>query len=136
MITLIEYLIAIREYAKEIHYHAHGESFYGIHLLMDRVADGIYETIDKIKEVYYLGDIQDPPLASEILKVAAAYIPEVTSSNEQNIRNLGDLIARTMDHINNDHSLDPSLQDRASNAILDAISEDLKLKRGLLWKNI
>lgn len=136
MITLIEYLIAIREYAKEIHYHAHGESFYGIHLLMDRVADGLYDTIDKIKEVYYLGDITDSPKASELLKVAAAYIPEVTSSNEQNIRNLGDLIAKTLDHIENEYSLDPALQNRATNAILDAISEDLKLKRGLIWKNV
>ena len=133
MITLIEYLIAIREYAKEIHYHAHGESFYGIHLLMDRVADGLYDTIDKIKEVYYMGDITDPPLASEMLKVAAAYIPEVTSSNEQNLRNLGDLIAKTLDHIG---GMDPSLQNRATNAILDGLAEDLQLKRGLLWKNL
>ena len=133
MITLIEYLIAIREYAKEIHYHAHGESFYGIHLLMDRVADGLYDTIDKIKEVYYMGDITDPPLASEMLKVAAAYIPEVTSSNEQNLRNLDKIIAEALDHIG---GMDASLQNRATNAILDGLAEDLQLKRGLIWKNL
>ena len=131
MITLIEYLTAIREYAKEIHYHAHGDGFYGIHLLMDRVADGIYETIDKIKEVCYLGEINDPPRSSEILKVAAAYIPDITEENADNIGRLSDLVARTLDHI---QGLKVYQDSPAKSAVLDAIAEDLQLKRGLLWR--
>ena len=129
MITLIEYLTAIREYAKDIHYHAHGESFYGIHLLMDRVSDGIYDTIDRIKEVCYLGDINEVPQSKEILKVAIAYIPDITDDNKDNIGRLSDLIARTLDHIVTLKGDSP-----AKDAILDSIAENLQLNRGLLWR--
>ena len=130
MITLIEYLTAIREFAKDIHYHAKGEAFYGIHLLMDRVADGIYETIDQIKEVCYLGDINEVPQSRDLLKVAAAYIPEVSESNEENIGKLEELIAKALGHVETIET-----NSRASNAILDGIAQDLQLKRGLLWRN-
>ena len=130
MITLIERLIAIREFAKEIHYNAHGESFYGIHLLMDRVADGIYDAIDTIKEVCYLGEITQPPKASEILKVAAAYIPELADDNKDNIASLENLIAQALDDVKSLKGDSP-----AKDAILDSIAQDLQLKRGLLWRS-
>jgi DNA-binding ferritin-like protein len=133
MITIIEYLTAIREYAKEIHYRTHGKEFYGIHLLMDRVADGIYDTIDQIKEVYYLGSSNEPPLTSEILKNAADRIPGVTSSTEQNLKNLLELIEITVAHA---QTLNQQLQTRATNALLDSISENLQLKQGLIWKSL
>lgn len=129
MITLIEYLTAIREYAKDIHYHANGDGFYGIHLLMDRVADGIYDTIDTIKEVCYLGEIQEVPQSKEIMKVAIAYIPDITEYNKDNIGRLSDLIARTLDHIATLKS-----DNQSKNAILDSLAQDLTLKRGLLWR--
>ena len=130
MITLIEYLTAVREFAKDIHYHAHGESFYGIHLLMDRVADNIIKYIDELKEVCYLGEIQEVPPSLEILKVATAYIPQVTDDNKQNIALLEDLIAKTLDHIAEIKNGTP-----ARDSLLDAIAQDLQLKRGLLWRN-
>ena len=132
MITLIEYLTAIREYAKDIHYNAHGEAFYGIHLLMDRIADGIYDKIDAIKETYYLGNIQQPPKSADILKVTMAYIPEVTASNDTNLRNLDALIAKTLDHI----KLNFQNEERATNTLLDDIAQDLTLKRGLIWRSL
>ena len=130
MITLIEYLTAVREFAKDIHYHAHGESFYGIHLLMDRVADGIYDKIDELKEVCYLGNINEVPQSKEIMKVAVAYIPDIVDSNSDNIARLEDLIARTLDHIQEIKNGTP-----ARDSLLDAIAQDLQLKRGLLWRN-
>lgn len=131
MITLIEYLTAIREYAKDIHYTAEGESFYGIHLLMDRVADGIYDTIDTIKEVCYLGGGNNPPKSAEILRVASAYIPPVTSSTTDNLRQLEDLIHKTIEQIQMVHT-----ENRAVNSILDGLAQDLMLKKGLILKTI
>ena len=130
MITLIEYLTAVREFAKDIHYHAHGESFYAIHLLMDRVADGLYDKIDELKEVCYLGNINEVPQSKDILKVAVAYMPDIVDSNSDNIERLEDLIARTLDHIKEIKNGEP-----ASDSLLDSIAQDLQLKRGLLWRN-
>lgn len=130
MITLIEYLTAVREFAKDIHYHAHGESFYGIHLLMDRVADNIYTYIDQLKEVCYLGDINEVPQSKDIMKVAIAYMPDIVESNSDNIARLANLIAKTLDHIAEIKNGTP-----ARDSLLDAIAQDLQLKRGLLWRS-
>lgn len=129
MITLIELLEAIKNYAKDIHYHAHGESFYGIHLLMDRVYDGLDDKIDQIKEVCYLGAIEEVPPSKDIIRVAAAYIPDITEDNKANIGRLSDLIARTLDEIARLKG-----DSAAKDAVLDAVAEDIQLKRGLLWR--
>ena len=129
MITLIERLEAIKNYAKDIHYHAHGDSFYGIHLLMDRVSDGIDEQIDTIKEVCYLGAIQEVPSSADILKVASAYIPEITDDNKENIGRLSDLIAQTLDDVERLKGTSP-----AQDSVLDTVAQSLQLKRGLLWR--
>jgi len=131
MITLIEYLTAIREFAKDIHYAAHGHSFYGIHLLMDRVADGIYDKIDEIKEIYYLGNISTVPSSAEILKQAIQYIPAIDIYDTQaDIGKLSDLIAATLDHIKTIKDGTPAID-----SLLDSIAQDLQLKRGLLWRS-
>ena len=54
MEQLLVYLTAIASLAKDLHYNMYGSNFYGNHLLMDRVYDGIYDFIDEIKENYYM----------------------------------------------------------------------------------
>lgn len=129
MITLIEHIVAIRNYAKDIHYHAHGDSFYGIHLLMDRVAENLDKYEDDLKEVCYLGEIQEVPSSADILKVAAAYIPEITDDNKENIGRLSDLISTALDDIVRLKGNSP-----AQDSLLDGLAQDLQLKRGLLWR--
>mgnify|MGYP003295702067 CR=1 FL=1 len=63
--SIIKQIIAIREFAKDIHYTCHGDSFYAKHLLADRVYNDLEPYIDQLKESCLLGE-QQKPLASLI----------------------------------------------------------------------
>lgn len=73
--SLIFHLLAIANYAKDIHYNCVGANFYGNHLFADRFIENIYEYIDQIKEVCLLGHQIKPKKSSEYLKEAAQIIP-------------------------------------------------------------
>jgi len=130
MITLIEYLEAIRQFAKDIHYRAYGEGFYGIHLLMDRVADGLSDKIDAIKEVCYMGAGQPTPTSKEILRVAIAYIPDYKPETKDNLWQLCELIQKGLDHASS--LVSDESTDVADANLIGGIAEDLKLKLGLV----
>lgn len=53
---LICYLVAIQNFTKDIHYSCKGDAFYGKHLLVDRIYDGLDDFIDGIKETCLLGN--------------------------------------------------------------------------------
>lgn len=126
MLQILAKLTAIKGFAKDIHYTAEGESFYGIHLLMDRVVDGLDDFIDSINEVVYMEKGVEPPASREVLKYATAYIP-VVSDNKGSLSLLDKLIIETIDEINS-----YGTEDRAENSLLDSISQDLRLKHGLV----
>lgn len=73
--NLICYLLAIANYAKDIHYNCGGASFYGQHLLADRFTDNLYDYIDQLKEICLLGHGIKPLLSSEYLRRGADLIP-------------------------------------------------------------
>lgn len=73
--SLISYLLAITNYAKDIHYNCSGANFYGNHLFADRFTENIYEYIDLLKEVCLLGHNYKPLHSSEYLKMAANLVP-------------------------------------------------------------
>ncbi len=73
--NLIIHLLAIANYAKDIHYNCSGPNFYGDHLFADRFIDDIYEYIDQIKEICLLGHNLKPKHSSEYLKMAADIVP-------------------------------------------------------------
>lgn len=125
MLDVLARLTAIKYYAKDIHYNAKGESFYAVHLLMDRVVDGLDDFIDSINEVCYLGAGDVPPSSKEVLRLANAVIPIIT--DEDNLERLIGLIRATLLELGNIRDTD-----RADNALLDNISQDLKLKLGLI----
>ena len=127
MLQILAKLTAIKGFAKDIHYTATGESFYGIHLLMDRVVDGLDDFIESINEVVYMGRDEEPPASREILKYATAYIPVVGEDNKASLSLLNNLITQTIDEINNYET-----DDRAANSLLDSIAQDLRLKHGLV----
>lgn len=74
--NLICYLLAIANYAKDIHYNCGGASFYGQHLLADRFVDNLYDYIDQLKEICLLGHDIKPLSSKEYLKDAADLIPQ------------------------------------------------------------
>ena len=74
--NLICYLLAIANYAKDIHYNCGGASFYGQHLLADRFVDNLYDYIDQLKEICLLGHGIKPLSSKEYLKDAADLIPQ------------------------------------------------------------
>lgn len=74
--NLICYLLAIANYAKDIHYNCGGASFYGQHLLADRFVDNLYDYIDQLKEICLLGHGIKPLSSRKYLKDAADLIPQ------------------------------------------------------------
>lgn len=46
---LICYLIALQNFAKDIHYSCYGEAFYGKHLFADRLQEDLYDYVDQIR---------------------------------------------------------------------------------------
>lgn len=130
MLDILVRLVAIKNFAKDIHYTANGDSFYGIHLLMDRIADGLDDFSDTIKEVVFLGNNNLPPASKDILKYSLAYIPEVLSTKE-NLLALRILIGETI------AALDKIMSDdRAINSIADSLTQDLNLKIGLINRTL
>ena len=129
-------LTVIKNLAKDIHYNAHGEAFYGIHLLMDRVAEGLDQYVDDIKENVFLGRGQLPPTSKEIFKLAEAYIPDIHPGDnkemlsellhfiEGTLENIYELVMNTTELMNGDI------------ALFDDISKDLRKKQGLIRRSI
>ena len=129
-------LTVIKNLAKDIHYNAHGREFYGIHLLMDRVADGLDQFIDDIKENIYLGRGQFPPASKEIFKVAEAMLPEkLPYDTVAQLGILADFISGTLENIFELVSNTKILLN-GDIALFDDISKDLHKKLGLINNTI
>lgn len=129
MLETLSRLVAIRETAKDIHYSANGDSFYGIHLLMDRVADDIDSQIDSIKEVCYLGSNALPPKSQEILSKAMDFIPN-SENWKANLVVLQQLLVDTIS------GMEKLLPDIADANLIGGIAESLKLKLGLISRTV
>lgn len=83
--NLIVFLLAIVNYAKDIHYNCSGEAFYGKHLFADRFTDDLYKYIDQIKEVCLLGHNLKPLHSSEYLQMASVEVPQGADFNNMRI---------------------------------------------------
>lgn len=129
-------LTVIKNLAKDIHYNAHGREFYGIHLLMDRVADGLDQFIDDIKENIYLGRGQFPPASKEIFKVAEAMLPEkLPYDTVAQLGILADFISGTLENIF-ELVQNTTILMNGDVALFDDISKDLRKKLGLINNTI
>lgn len=130
MLDILARLTAIQQYAKDIHYTAKGDQFYAVHLLADRVADGLDDFSDSIKETHYLGGGELPPQSKEILRLAIAYIPVLTDT-KSDLTRLAGLISSTLDALGETMG-----NGRADASLLDNIAQDLKLKLGLINRQV
>lgn len=72
MEDLIVYLELIRITAKQLHYSEKGDCFYGNHLLMDRIAEDMYDFEDSIIESIIMAETGEPPVLSDIYSTIAS----------------------------------------------------------------
>lgn len=131
---LICYLIAIQQYAKDIHYTVHGDAFYGKHLFADRIADAqadddIMTTyIDQLKEVCVLGHEYHTLPSEEYLKGAIELLPTVVEKDDkQNFLNIHQLIKDCLLFIDELEGLTCGDEN-----LIGAIAQDLQNNYGLL----
>lgn len=137
MFELIVLLQAIYGFAKNCHYKSKGSSFFGEHLLADRVIDNldtINNYIDSLNECAYMGREQNPPLRQDIYINAADVIPEISEDGHENFLNLYELFTSTLEHIEELDSLEElTVGDRN---LIGGIAQDLQQSKGLLWRQI
>lgn len=120
--TLIVYLLAIANYAKDIHYNCTGANFYGNHLFADRLGDKMFEYIDLIKEVCILGHAGIPLHSSEYQMKSVDIIPPGAALDI--MRNVIIEALETIEDITDISKGDENL--------LGAIAQDLQQNLGLL----
>ena len=134
MNKLLQMLLAVKMFAKDIHYKAKGSSFYSDHLLADEIGKDIDDYMDEINEIYYLGRGEEAPASSDILKGALEFIPEggeidAMFGNMQNL--LLDVLTHIEELANNAEKEDLTLGD---NDLLSRISSYLEQKNGFVWR--
>lgn len=119
---LIIYLMAIENYAKDIHYNCGGQDFYGKHLFADRIAENMSGYIDQLKEVCLLGHGFKPMHSSGYLNTASIVVP--SGSSFVNIRTL---MLDTLTHIESITNIA-----KGDENLLGAIAQDIQNNIGLL----
>ena len=124
---LIEYLIAICNFSKDIHYNCKGEAFYCKHLLADRIQENISEYIDQIKEVFFLTGDREPLQSGEYLSRATSLIPQVTNEDKANFISMQNLLVVTLQHIEDLEDLT-----KGEENLVGAIAQDLQNSLGLV----
>lgn len=120
--SLIIYLMAISNLAKDIHYNCNGANFYGDHLFADRINENLGEYIDQIKEICLLGHGIKPLRSSEYLNRAAQTVPIEISFSQ-----MSELLLNTLMLI---ESIDGV--SRGDENLLGAIAQDIQNNKGLL----
>lgn len=127
---LICYLLAIANFAKDIHYSCKGEAFYSKHLLADRIQEGLYDFIDSIKEICLLGNDILPSPSGEYLAMTMNLLPLVETDGKKNFQNMQKLLIDCL------VLMQEMLQDkdtpRAEVSLIDGIAQDLQQKLGLV----
>ena len=125
--TIIVLLVAIENFAKDIHYNCPGAAFYGNHIFADRIFDGLSDFYDNLKETSLRGHGYLTLPSKDYLEQATKLIPDVTNVPMQDFTAIKGLMEQTV-------NLASSINDgnRADNKILDDISEQLQNGVGLI----
>lgn len=124
---LIEYLIAICSFAKDIHYNVKGDAFYSKHLLADHLQENISEYLDQIKEVFFLASDKKPLPSGEYLSRATSLIPQISKDDKTNFMSMKNLLVDVLKHIE-------SLKDltKGEDNLISTIAQDLQNSLGLI----
>ena len=129
--NLIAGLLAIANYAKDIHYNSKGDSFYAKHLLADRVQENLPDYIDRLKEVCLLGNNEAALSSSEYLRKAIILLPEISNSDKDNFKRLAELVITNLALIEHLSELT-----KGEENLVGAIAEDLQNSLGLINRQI
>ena len=114
---LIEYLMAIENFTKDIHY-----NFYGDHLFADRIADGMSDYIDQLKEICLLGHGFKTLYSGEYLIRASELIPL-----DINFENMLKLLLDCLKHIETIDNIS-----KGDENLIGAIAQDIQNNVGLI----
>ena len=125
---LIALLVAIANYAKDIHYNCGGSAAYSKHLFADLLEDDLYTFIDEIKENVFLSNGQEPLSSRVYLTAASLLIPPVDVPSDflkfVKIKNLIDKCSELLETFGG--------VGRGANALLDDIAGHMDKCKGLL----
>lgn len=128
---LIEYLLAVANFAKDIHYSAKGEAFYSKHLLCDRISENIYDYIDSIKEIFFLAADKEPLPSGEYLSRATSLIPQIAEDDKTNFTSLSILLEAALQDIEKIKDLT-----KGEENLIGAIAENLQTSLGLVNRQV
>lgn len=127
-------MLAIANFAKDIHYNCKGEAFYSKHLLADRIQDGLYDFIDQIKEVYFLGNNILPLPSGEYLARTMNLLPPVDTDDKKNFQAMQKLLIDSL--VLMQEMLQEKDTPRAEVSLVDGIAQDLQGKLGLVNRQV
>lgn len=131
---LICYLVAIQNFAKDIHYSCGGDAFYGKHLLADRIYDGLDDFIDGIKETCLLGNDILPLPSGEYLAMAMNLLPALEQDDKKNFEAMQKLLIDCL--VLMQEMLQEKDTPRAEVSLIDGIAQDLQGKLGLVNRQV
>lgn len=131
---LICYLIAIQNFAKDIHYSCSGDDFYSKHLFVDRIYDGLDDFIDGIKETCILGNDILPLPSGEYLAMAITLIPSLVQDDKKNFEAMQKLLIECL--VLMQKMLNETNTPRAEVSLVDGIAQDLQGKLGLVNRQV
>lgn len=131
---LICYLVAIQNFAKDIHYSCGGDAFYGKHLLADRIYDGLDTFIDGIKETCLLGNDILPLPSGEYLAMAMNLLPALEQDDKKNFEAMQKLLIDCL--VLMQEMLQEKDTPRAEVSLIDGIAQDLQGKLGLVNRQV
>jgi DNA-binding ferritin-like protein len=125
---LIALLLAIANYAKDIHYNCGGSAAYSKHLFADLLEDDLYTYIDEIKENVFLANGQEPLSSRVYLTASSLLIPPIDVPSDflkfVKIKNLIDKCGELLESFGG--------LSRGANALLDEIAGHMDKCKGLL----
>ena len=125
---IIVMLMAIANYAKDIHYTCAGQAAYSKHLFADLLQDDLYDFIDDLKENAYLGQQKYPESSRVYLLASARMIPSIKVEDKEKFLLMAELIDETRIML---EQIDAPT--RGVGSLLDNICEHLDKCSGLLF---
>lgn len=134
ILAVLASMLRVNWAAHDLHYRAHGEAFYALHLLADKVDFGSAE--DDLKEAYYLGQMEStPPTDEQIVREAIGSVKR--TGEDTNDALVTDLMYACKDCM---YSIEeakriPGLM-AGVHAILDGVSQNLLTVSGLCARTL